>query len=322
MKKNIYEILENTDERQLEKLTKNIEYELPNDISIKNIEAMVFSKTGVAKPQKKSTFSRFIRYGAIAACFALLLCAYPAIKNLSAGNQEIIKGPGNYSALGEISGSGTDNKTVTEIANEIAYDNIMTYKYFFPNEDGTISATIFTEYLNEGRSSLTMNDHIQIFFKYCYIKNISLISSKVDDVSVTEYKEYGGETVVSYTPVKILTLTLEGDTELSEDVKKCLINTLDGISYCKYFKVIYNGEYISIDGETPENGFTEFELNVVNTDEETTSSALPGGVITGGISADQTTHTPTTSPSSSTEAMPPYNPGDTAFETSAAYIPR
>jgi hypothetical protein len=314
MKKNICDILENTNDHQIEMLTNDIEYEVPNDISIKNIESMVFSKTGVTNKKKKFSRNVFIRYGAIAACFALLLCAYPTIKHLSTGGQEIIKVTDNNSALGAITGPATD----TENAIEIATENIMTYKFFFPNEDGTISYDTFTEYLDEGKSSLTMNDYIQIFFKYCYIKNVSLISSKVDDISVTEYKEYDGETVISYTPSRILTLTLEGSTELSENVKKCLINTLDGISYCEYFKVIYNGEYISIDGETPENGFTKFELDVVDPDEETTSSAVPGGIITGGTSTNDTAPT---YPSSSTEALPPYNPSNIPFETSAPYIP-
>ena len=41
MKKNICEILENTNEHQLEKLTENIEYGTPSEISLKNIEEKV-----------------------------------------------------------------------------------------------------------------------------------------------------------------------------------------------------------------------------------------------------------------------------------------
>jgi hypothetical protein len=36
------------------------------------------------------------------------------------------------------------------------------------------------------------------------------------------------------------------------------VNTLDSISYVKYFKIVYGGKYVSIDGKCPEEGFTRF----------------------------------------------------------------
>lgn len=314
MKKNIYEILENTDEHQLEKLTENIEYGTPSEISLKNIEEKVFAKTGVVKPKKKLSRTRFIRFGAAAACFALLFCAYPAVKHLSQDGQEIIKETG--AAGGFIPQFATDEKNV-ELSTEIAVESQMTYRYFFPAEDGSIASAVFKEVLTAGRSSETMKSHMERFFKLCGIKGITVLDSKVEDSSKTEYSDFGGETIVTHTPAKTLILTLEGNNEFSEDVKKCLINTLDDISYCKYFKVIYNGEYISIDGETPENGFARFELNA---EEITTPSALPGGFLTGAlpISTDDTTPA---YPSSSTEALPPYNPGEIAWETTTEALP-
>ena len=315
MKRNIYEILENTDEHQLEKLTENIEYDVPSDISAKNIEAKVFAKTGVAKPQKKLSRTFFIRFGAAAACFALLLCAYPAIKMLSQDGQEIIKETG--SAGGGLFPEISTNEKNAAAFTEAAAENQMLYRYFYPSEDGSITSAVFKEVLTDGRSSETMQSHIERFFKLCGIKGITVLDSRVEDGSKTEYSDFGGETIVTHTPAKTLILTLEGEAELSEDVKKCLINTLSGLSYCKYFKVIYNGSAISIDGETPENGFTRFELNA---EEITTPSALPGGFLTGAlpISTDDTTPA---YPSSSTEALPPYNPGEIAWETTTEALP-
>ncbi len=318
MKKNIYEILENTNEHQLEKLTENIEYDVPSDISVKNIEEKVFAKTGVAKPKKKFSRTRFIRFGAAAACLALVLCAYPAIKNLSQDGQEIIRETGDEGGLGVAPGFATNEKNA-EAFTEVAVGNQiqMMYRYFYPTEDGNISSALFKETLIDGRSSETIQSHMERFFKLCDIKGITVVDSKVEDGSKTEYSDFGGETIVTHTPAKTLILTLEGEAELSEDVKKCLINTLDTLSYCRYFKVIYNGEHISIDGETPENGFTKFELNA---EEVTTPGALPGGFLTGAlpISTDDTTPA---YPSSSTEAHPPYNPGEIAWETTTEALP-
>ncbi len=328
MKKNIYEILENTNEHQLEKLTENIEYDVPSDISAKNIEEKVFAKTGIAKPKKKLSRTLFIRFGAAAACLALVLCAYPAIKNLSQDGQEIIKETGAAGGYFQVTPEFATNEKNAEAFTEVAVENQMIYRYFYPTEDGNVSSALFKETLIDGRSSETMQSHMERFFKLCGIIGITVVDSKVEDSSKTEYSDFGGETIVTHTSAKTLILTIEGEAELSEDAKKCLINTLYGLSYCRYFKVIYNGEPISIDGETPENGFTRFELNA---EEVTTPGALPGGFLTGAlpISTDDTTPA---YPSSSTEALPPYNPGEIAWETetsapyiletSAPYIPR
>ena len=316
MKKNIYEILEDTNGKRLDELTDGIEYEIPDGISLENVKSKVFAKTGAVKQKKKASRAVFIRYGAIAACFALLLCAYPAVKMLSSDSTELGKQveTGTYPA-----GFGVTPDTSTgELLKESAYESQMTYRYFYPSEDGSIVSASFTEKLTDGKSAETMQSHMDRFFKLCGIKDITVVDSTVDDSSKTEYSEFEGEGVVTHTAgVKTLILTIEGEAELSEDVKKCLINTLDGLSYCKYFKVIYNGELISIDGETPENGFAKFELNA---EEISTPSALPGGFLTGAL-PEETTAQKNNVPASSTEALPPYNPLETAFETSAPYIP-
>lgn len=140
----------------------------------------------------------------------------------------------------------------TEIA--LGYATEMTYTYFYPVADGSITSATYTEQLDKGKSVETMQSHLDRFFGYCGISGITLINSEVEGTDVTETKDYGGETVVVHTPgEKTLVLTLEGDAELSEAVKECLIKTLEDISYCKYFKVIYNNEVIFIDGAIAEN---------------------------------------------------------------------
>ena len=139
----------------------------------------------------------------------------------------------------------------TEIA--LGYATEMTYTYFYPAAYGSITSATYTEQLDKGKSSETMQSHMDRFFGYCDIESIILINSKVEDRSVIEYKDSGSETVVSYTPSRILILTIEGSAELSQTVKECLIKTLEDISYCEYFKVIYNNEVIFIDGAIAEN---------------------------------------------------------------------
>ncbi len=160
------------------------------------------------------------------------------------------------SCTDNLTDNGTTESTVLENPFEteigLAWAKEMTYTYFYPAEDGSIISTTYTEQLDKGKSSETMQTHMNRFFGYCGIEGITVVSSAVEDKSVTEHKEYDGETIVSHTPARILVLTLEGDAELSETVKECLIKTLDDISYCEYFKVIYNSEVLYIDGAIAE----------------------------------------------------------------------
>lgn len=156
------------------------------------------------------------------------------------------------SCTGGLDADGTTESTVLEnpfeTGNELAWAKEMTYVYFFPADDGSITSAMYTEKLDEGKSAETMQTHMDRFFGLCGIKGIAVVSSKVEGNDVTETKDYGGETIVVHTPgEKTLVLTLEGDAELSETVNECLIKTLDELSYCKYFKVIYNGEIIYAD---------------------------------------------------------------------------
>lgn len=145
------------------------------------------------------------------------------------------------------------NENPEETDSGLAWAKEMTYTYFYPSENGSITSTTYTEQLDEGKTSETMQTHMDRFFGFCGIKGIAVVSSKVEGNDVTETKDYGGETIVVHTPgEKTLVLTLEGDAELSETVKECLIKTLEELSYCKYFKVSYNEEFIHISGAIAE----------------------------------------------------------------------
>ena len=164
------------------------------------------------------------------------------------------------SCTGGLDADGTTESTVLEnpietgeTGNELAWAKEMTYTYFFPADDGSITSATYTEQLDKGKSSETMQSHMTRFFGYCGIKGITVVSSKVEGNDVTETKDYGGETIVVHTTgAKTLVLVLEGDAELSETVKECLIKTLEELSYCKYFKVSYNEEFIHISGAIAE----------------------------------------------------------------------
>ncbi len=155
------------------------------------------------------------------------------------------------SCTDNLTDNGTTESTVLEnpfeTENGLAWAKEMTYTYFYPAEDGSIISATYTEQLDEGKSSETMQTHMDRFFGLCGISGITVVSSKVEGNDITETKDHGGETIVTHTPgAKTLVLTLEGSAELSETVKECLIRTLDKLSYCKYFKVSYNGEIILI----------------------------------------------------------------------------
>ena len=162
------------------------------------------------------------------------------------------------SCTGDAQNTNTTETTVLENPYEtelgIAWAEEMTYTYFYPSEDGSITSVTYTEQLDKGKSAETMQTHMDRFFGYCGIEGITVVSSEVEGNNVTETKDYGGETIVVHTPgAKTLVLTLEGSAELSQTVKECLIRTFKDISYCEYFKVIYNNEIIFIDGAIAEN---------------------------------------------------------------------
>ena len=70
-----------------------------------------------------------------------------------------------------------------------------------------------------------------------------------------------GQTVTHTPGIKTLHLYFEGDAVLEDHTLKCLVNTIDSISYVKYIKLYYNGAPVSIEGNCPEEGFINFNVN-------------------------------------------------------------
>ena len=245
MKKNIYNIMNEASEKELETLLENIECEMPEGVSPENIAA------NVAKKRRKAAVSartRWLRYGAVAACFALIAAAVPTAQYF--GNA--------YT---------TDNKLyhegITEIgfvtSPSIAYADSVSYLYYLPLENDICLAKEVIFKLEEGRMKETWRELLAPFFEHCAL-----------DVTVADWKltETGEKTEVSedgqfvtHTPgVKTVHIYLEGEEELDDHTLKCLVNTIDSISYVRYIKLYMNGEPVAIDGKCPEEGFVNFHV--------------------------------------------------------------
>lgn len=294
MKKNLYDIMNEADEKNLGTLIDGVEYETPSDISEKRIEAKVMAKTGLTKTKKKISRALFIKWGAAAACLALIICAYPMVKNFTEQQPN---------ETGKI-----NIDTHKLAAEEFAYEKEMTYTFYYPAANGLCNTFKYTETLNEGKSSETMVTLMTRFFDLCGINGIIVVDSKVEtEGEKTEYSEFQGQTIVTHTVGKrTLTLYLEGTADLDDFTLKCLVNTLDSISYADYFKISYNGELLAIDGEIPESGFTKFDIEVEYDHGEPAETTSGTNKI----------------PTDSTTAAPAYNPIITSTgEYTLPYIP-
>lgn len=252
MKKNLYDIMNEAEEKNIETLANGIEYQTPSDISEERIEAKVMAKTGLIKPKKKLSRTLFVKCGAAAACLAIIIYAYPIAKGIASSQNDIAT---------EKNAEVTTNYALHQP--EIGCATSNTYVFFYPDGNGNCVPHFYTETLNNGESSETMKTLIARFFSLCGIEGVTVVDSKVTDTSTTEYHTFQGMDLVGHTVgTKTLTLTLEGTATLDDFTLKCLVNTLDSISYADYFKIIYNGNFVAIDGKTPEQGFTKFDIEV------------------------------------------------------------
>ncbi len=238
MKKTLYDIMNEAEAGETAALLENIECEMPEGVSEAKIKSKTLKKCGV---KKKSA----LRYGALAACVALIIAAVPTVQNFVGGT------------------TSTEDKRATEngiyevIVPSIAYPDSIAYTYYFPLKNGEVLCKEIIFKLEEGKSKETWRELLAPFFEHCEL-----------DVRVTDWKvtapgektevSADGQTV-TYTPgSKTLTLYFEGTAELDDHTLKCLVNTIDSISYVKHHKLVYNGAPVAIDGECPEEGFTNF----------------------------------------------------------------
>lgn len=238
MKKNLYNIMDEANEKELENIIENIECTIPNGVNVKSIKEKTLKKCSI----KRNSISMWIRTGAIAACLALIISTVPTVMNHTANNT-------------------TNGLKITELGvatqPSIWYPDSISYTYYYPMKNGECYvADVFIK-LTDGKSDETWTTLLARFFDYCEL-----------DVTVTDWRldKTGEQTVVSpdgktvtHTPgVATINIMMEGTEVLDDHTLKCLVNTIDSISYAQYIKLYYNGEAVSIEGNCPEEGFTNF----------------------------------------------------------------
>ena len=78
MKKTLYDIMNEAKTDEIDTMLENIECEMPDGISTKNIKEKTLKKCGI---KKKKSRTLIVRYGALAACLALIVAAVPTAMN-------------------------------------------------------------------------------------------------------------------------------------------------------------------------------------------------------------------------------------------------
>jgi hypothetical protein len=245
MKKNLYDIMNEAEASEISALLENTECEIPKDISIKNIKEKTLKKCGF---KKKALRSHIMRYGALAACVAIMAAAIPTAIHF--GNT--ITTDRRYPE------TGGENGIYQEITPSIAYPTSVSYTYHFPLEDGSVLCKeVFFE-LEEGKLKESWRELLAPFFEHCKL-GVSVTDWKLSTTGEKTEISEDGKTVTHTPGSKTLTLYFEGTAKMDDHTLKCLVNTIDSISYVEYIKLVYNGEPVSIDGECPEEGFTNFK---------------------------------------------------------------
>ncbi len=243
MKKTLYNIMNEAEAGETTALLEKIECETPAGVSAKNIKAKTLRKCGL---KKKNAGALILRYGAIAACVALIVAAVPTIQN-----------------FGGTSTTGQNYKVPEDgiyevIRPSIAYADSISYTYYLPLEGDTVLCKEVIFKLENGKSKETWKELLEPFFTHCEL-DVRVVDWKITAPGEKTEISEDGETV-TYTPgAKTLTLYFEGTAALDDHTLKCLVNTIDSISYLKYHKLVYNGVPVAIEGECPEEGFKQFK---------------------------------------------------------------
>ena len=245
MKKNLYNIMDEADENDLGSLIENIEYEENREFSSENIIKRVSSKR---KKDHRRIRAAMIRFGAAAACIALIVSMNPTVK------KHLFEG-----------GAASNQAPKTElgiITPSIAHPDSIPYDYHLPLEDGSVLCKPIFFKLHDGKMKETWKELLAPFFEHCKL-DIEATSWKISTTNSVTVDNGNG--TVTHTPgVKTLTIYLTGpeDITLDDRTLKCLVNTIDSISYVKYVKLNYNGNPVSIDGKCPEEGFSAFKFSM------------------------------------------------------------
>ncbi len=249
MKKTLYDIMNEAEAGEIAALLESIECAPPAGVSVNNIKAKTLKKCGV---KKKKARALMLRYGALAACIALIVAAVPTLYYL---NNDTNGGNGGNEGKGE---KVPENGVYEQIDPSIAYANSISYTYYFPLENGEVLCEEVIFKLEEGKLTETWKELLAPFFEHCAL-DVSVTDWKLDTTGEKDEISADGNVITHTVGVQTLTLYFEGTAELDDHTLKCLVNTIDSISYVHYIKLVYNGTSVSIDGECPEQGFTSFK---------------------------------------------------------------
>ena len=262
MKKNLYTIMDEAKEKELEALLENMECEAPAGISAENIAAKVGKKRRNAAVKART---RWMRYGAVAACFALIVAAVPTAHYF--GNASATNPTDKLYYEGTKPSSGMNDQGTSLLPEigfvtspSIAYATSVSYWYYLPLENGTFLAKEIFFKLDEGKMKETWRELLAPFWEHCGLEVTVANWEMTTEGEKTEVSA-DGQTVTHTPGTKTVHIYLEGEAELDDHTLKCLVNTIDSISYVRYIKLYMNGAPVAIEGECPAEGFVNFHVN-------------------------------------------------------------
>ena len=249
MKKNLYDIMNEAEAKELEPLLENLQSENPEGISAENIAAKVANKRKKARAKARTLW---VRIGAAAACLALIIGVMPFLGGGKVGIiPTIATGPSN-----------AQPEMGTAIIPSLGYADSISFMYYFPLKDGMCLAEEITHKLDKGKLYMTWKDHLAIFFEHCEL-DVTVTNWETDTIGASTQTSPDGKLVTHTFGTTTLYLYFEGEDVLDDHTLKCLVNTIDSITYANYIKLYYNGEPVAIEGKCPEKGFVNFSLNTV-----------------------------------------------------------
>ena len=240
MKKNIYIIMSEAEAPELEALLENAECDMPDGISAENITLKVLEKRKKAKAKVRALW---LRFGAVAACFALIIASVPTAQYIFGATAQTTQ--------------ATQNLLKTELgfSSLIGHPDSISYNYYLPLENGSVLCKEIVFKLENGKHNETWRELLAPFFEHCAL-----------DVTVANWEltvegektESDGQTVTHTPGTKTLHLYFEGGDIPDDHTLKCLVNTIDSITYARYIKLYWNGAPVAIEGKCPEQGFVNF----------------------------------------------------------------
>ena len=100
---------------------------------------------------------------------------------------------------------------------------------------------------------------LSVVVRHCKL-DVNVADWKVTTVGEKDEVSDDGQ-VITHTPgVKTVHIYLKGEAALDDHTLKCLVNTIDSISYVKYIKLYMNGAPVAIEGKCPDEGFINFHI--------------------------------------------------------------